>query len=425
MADYNDQLDASLARFDAVVVPIRKANGIDQPEELPPMPPDDRFGPIEGSTQPVNPKDDKPARKPMQWAKLENEQPPERIWRLSHWLSAGPTLFAGRGGTGKSLVAQTLATALVLGQNYLDEVISPLKVLAWFCEDDHDELWRRQVAICDYFSVKLSDLEGKLIIEPRLGCENTLYGTVFGAPQWTPLRDELRDQMNDYGADVLIADNTSQLFGCNENDRHNVTSFVNGMVGLVPDRPVSQLILSHPAKAGDSEFSGSTAWENSVRMRWFMGSALPDQPQLEEEVEDPNVRYIAKRKTNYSVKDYRKLIFDLGVFKPEATAADTSQRYNYAARKEGAQTCVLYAVGKLNELKIRAVAAYNSSDYLTKHMQSMKLMQDYTPKEIGDAVAALRLCSRLVEDEVGKNSNRTPKMGLVVNRFAGAQSDCS
>jgi hypothetical protein len=411
-----EELDASLARFDAAVVPIRRRNG-----EADDMPGEDRFGPPEGEERKaVAP----PARKPMQWAKLEQQQPPERIWRLSHWLSIGPTLFAGRGGVGKSLVAQTVATALAIQQNYIDEVTSSLKVLAWFCEDDHDELWRRQIAICEYFSIRLSDLEGKLVIEPRLGCENTLFAPVYGTPQWTPLRDELREQMNDYGADLLIADNTSQMFGCNENDRHHVTTFCNGMVGLVPDRPTSQLILSHPAKAGDSEFSGSTAWENAVRMRWFMGATLPDQQEPDEEEANPNVRYLAKRKTNYSVKDYRKLIFDMGVFKPEGEPGDVSARYNYTLRTEGAQSAVLAAVRRFAEKEIRVVDARNSPDSLLARMRSAKLMQDYTPKEIGDAIAALRLNGRLIEKQVGTNANRTPKLSLTVADFR-AQSDCT
>lgn len=417
MPNPNEQLDASLERFDAFVPP-KKVNGHDS--DVPDMPDDDRFGPPEGSPKPAK---EAPQRKPMRWAELEEQQPPERIWRLSHWLSAGPTLFAGRGGTGKSLVAQTLATALVLGQNYLDEIAEPLRVLLWACEDDHDELWRRQVGICSYFGIPLSRLDGLLMIEPRIGCDNTLFAPVYGTPQWTSLRDELRDQMNDYHADVLILDNTSHTYGCNENSRHEVTTFVNGLCGLVNDRQVSQLILSHPAKAGDSEFSGSTAWENAVRMRWFMGATLPDQEEPEEGAEDPNVRYIAKRKTNYSVKDYRKLLFADGVFKPETTAGEVSQRYNYAARREGAENCVLFAVGKLNESGIRAVAASNSSDSLLKHMQSMKLMQDYTSREVADAIAALRLRKRLVESKVGSYPNRNPKMGLTVNSFA--QSDCT
>lgn len=386
---------------------------------------DGRFAPLDSL-----PEDDAPAamgegdkpkepadnyRRPMRWTELEEQKVPDRIWRLSHWLSVGPTLFAGRGGIGKTLVAQTLATALCVAQNYIDQVDEPVTVLFWACEDEHDELWRRQINICDYFGIRLSALEGKLYLEPRLGLENTLFAPVFGRPAWTPLRDELKSQINDYKADILIADNTSQLFGCNENERHSVTSFVNGLVGLVTDRAFSQLILSHPAKAEGSEFSGSTAWENSVRMRWFMGTALPDQQEPEEGEADPNVRYIAKRKSNYSVRDYRKIIFDAGVFKPEAQQGTISQRYNFAARKEGAENTVLFAVNKLNGLSIRIVDAYNSPDYLVRKMQSMKLMQDYTPKELADAMAGLRLQGRLIETKVGNYPNRQPKLGLAVS----------
>jgi hypothetical protein len=173
-----------------------------------------------------------------------------------------------------------------------------------------------------------------------------------------------------------------------------------------------------------SEFSGSSAWENSVRMRWFMGSTLPDQQEPDEEVEDPNVRYIAKRKTNYSVKDYRKLVYDMGVFKPEAAPGEVSARYNYALRTEGARSAVLSAVAKFSAQNIRVVDARNSPDSLIARMRSSKLMQDYTPKEIGDAIAALRLNGRLVEKQVGMNANRTPKLSLAVSSFL-AQIECT
>ena len=50
-----------------------------------------------------------------------------------------------------------------------------------------------------------------------------MLSTVYGAPKLTPLMDELRAQVNDYKADVLILDNVGQTFGANENCRHDVT----------------------------------------------------------------------------------------------------------------------------------------------------------------------------------------------------------
>lgn len=386
-------------------------------EEAPPD--DDRFPPIdtlvEESTRENTEKNEESYRRPMKWTALEQEKPPERIWRIAHWLTTGPTLLAGAGGVGKTLIAQTIATALVIGQNFVDEISDPVTVLFWACEDDHDELWRRQIAICDYFGIPLSALEGKLFIEPRLGCDNALYALAFGRPVWTPLRDELRDQISDYKADVLFLDNIAQTYGANENDRHHVTTFVNGIIGMTPDRPFSPILMGHPSRGIGSEFSGSSAWENAMRMRWYMGTTLPDQkPEDEQEEQDPNIRYLAKRKTNYSVKDYRKLVWNNGVFIPEKQQGGISQRYNYAIRKDGAIGCVLYAVRKFNEQGIRVTDGKNSPDWLPRKMREAKLAQDYTTKELAEAMAGLRLQGRLVMTKVGTYGNRTPMTGLTV-----------
>jgi hypothetical protein len=70
------------------------------------------------------------------------------------------------------------------------------------------------------------------------------------------------------------------------------------------------------------------------------------------------------------------------------------------------------------------VDARNSPDSLVAKMRAAKLMQDYSPKEIGDAIAALRLAGRLIEAPVGTNANRTAKVGLKVSSFI-AQSERS
>lgn len=352
-------------------------------------------------------------RQPMDWAKLAASTPPVRSWRISHWLTAGPTLLAGPGGIGKTLIAQTIATALALGQRFLDDVHESSTVLFWACEDDHDELWRRQVAICKYFGVDLRDLAGKLFIEPRLGCENTLFTTVYGSAAWTPLREELAAQVADYKASVLFLDNIGQTFGAKENDRHHVTVFLNGLTGLGPTATFTPVIMGHPAKAIGSEFSGSTAWENGVRMRWFMGAALPDQKEPEEGEQDPNVRYLSKRKTNYSVRDYRKLIYTNGVFVPEELPGEVTQRYSYPMRLDGAEKAILYALGKFQEAGVRTTDARTSPDYLPKKMREAKLASDYAPKELGEALMRLRLSGRVAEGVVGKFQNRTVKRGLV------------
>jgi hypothetical protein len=355
----------------------------------------------------------RPVRRPMRWSELEEHSPPERTWQISHWLTSGPTLLAGVGGVGKTIIAQTIGTALALGRSFLDQIRAPAKVLMWACEDDHDELWRRQSAICKHFDVPMSALEGKFIVEPRLGLENTLFDLVYGAPNWTPLRAELTEQVADYGANVLFLDNIGQLYGGKENDRHHVTAFLNGLAGL--GRDLAVIIMGHPAKTAESEFSGSSAWENAVRMRWYMGYRLPDQkPQEGEAEEDPSVRYLAKRKANYSDKDFRKLAFRDGLFVPDVPAMYSPAMMSPAERLEAVSGCVLYALQKMATAGIRTTDGRTSPDYLPRKMREMKLANDYSPKELATAVSQLRLSGRITEGVVGKYANRGAKTGLVV-----------
>jgi len=354
------------------------------------------------------------AREPLDWPALDERTVPERPWAIKEWLGLGTTLLAGKGGVGKTHVAQTIATALALGINFLDAVPAPKRVLFWACEDDHDEFWRRQIPICRYFGVRLADLKGKFIAEPRLGRDNTLFFAEFGAPRWTPLHGELIEQVHDYQADVTFIDNIGQTFGGKEADRHHVTAFVNGMTGIAKGRPHSTVLLAHPAKQEDSEFSGSTAWENSVRMRWFMGMKLPDQTAEEGgDEQDPDVRYFAKRKTNYTVKDFRKLTYRDGVFQPDTPVGAFAARMSAERVAEAAEEVILRALDRLQTAQVRVTDARTSPDYLPKKMREMKLTEDFGPKDLSAALGRLRLAGKIAEAIVSKRANRQVQYGLV------------
>lgn len=322
--------------------------------------------------------------------------------------------MAGSGGVGKSLLAQTIATALALGLPFIDAIAQPQRVLMWACEDDHDELWRRQLAICSLFGVQLAELEGRLVIEPRLGMDNSLFVPVYGAPTWTPIRDELRAQVGDYKTEVLILDNIGQTYGCSENDRHAVTVYVNGCGVMAP----ATLLLGHPAKAEGSEFSGSTAWENAVRMRWYLGTTLPDQeePQKDQddaEEPDQSVRYLAKRKTNYTTRDFRKMTCQNGVICIEGQSGQAAGHYLAAESRAAAERWILQGIADLGRINMHGSAAPSSREFLPKKLVAMKLAGPFTLKELRDAMNRMLLAQSIKEAEVGKLSNRMPRMGLV------------
>ena len=67
---------------------------------------------------------------------------------LRDWIPARcVTLLHGFGGVGKSLLAQQIGTAAALQREFLGSVADACPVLAWWGEDEHDEIWRRQESI--------------------------------------------------------------------------------------------------------------------------------------------------------------------------------------------------------------------------------------------------------------------------------------
>ena len=150
-----------------------------------------------------------------------------------------------------------------------------------------------------------------------------------------------------------------------------------------------------------------------MRMRWYLGPTLPDQKPTEEEEADPEVLYLAKRKANYSSKDWRKLIYRGGVFAPFEEPVAFSDRYTFGNRQAASEEVVLKALDRFAEVSVRTTDSRTSPDYLPRKMREMKLAQDFSPKELTDALNRMRLDGRVTDGPVGKFANRQVKFGLV------------
>lgn len=259
------------------------------------------------------PKADRP---PIDWALLSGHEPPARVWAIDYWLGMGHvTLLAGLGGIGKSLLAQQLGSTLALGQSFIDNVSVPRKVLFWAGEDDEHELWRRQYSIAKAMNVELAVFAENFIVHAMEDRDCAMMEQVYGEMMATSVVDELTQQINDYAADVVILDNISRLFGGSENNRHDVTTFLSLLAKAGGVRKPAILLLGHVSKAAGSEFSGSTAWENAVRSRLWFSDKKPDAAPAESEEEAAtDLRYLARRKANYSSKDMRALRFADGAY---------------------------------------------------------------------------------------------------------------
>lgn len=357
-----------------------------------------------------------PKRNMVNWRELAKREPPPFKWLWDHWLSWHPTGLWGLGGMGKSLIAQQLETSLALGRPLWGSSQGPVNVLAWHCEDDDEEIWRRQDRICKRLGVGFDKVWDKLSVDARVGMENAIFTTEFGRPMWTPLYGELQQQVNDYRADVLVLDNIAQIFGGNLNDQHHVTTFVNGIFGLVRGRPFCPIFVGHVAKNKGSEFAGNMAWENAVRMRWYMAEKLPgeagaDQTELETEV-TTDTRFFCKRKTNYSVKDYAQFKYEDGVFVLAGDDPSTGGMMDHL-RAQRAKTVTLAAVRKLADMGI-ACSDSKGSNYLPSKVVEMKLGEGFSKYELRAAMNALMVAGELVRAEVGRYAKGSPKFGLTL-----------
>ena len=221
--------------------------------------------------------------------------PPDRRFIVDGWLARGTAaLLVGEDGVGKSLLAQQLATCVATNRPFLGLPVEQAPALYITCEDDADELWRRQRAINRMLGVPqdaapamLSSLVGYTGVE--LG-----YYDRENAFQLSPVAHGIVAAAKSRGAGLIVLDNLAHLFPGNENVRRDVAVFCAALERMAIDANATVLLLAHPSKAG-AEYSGSTGWSAHVRQRWFLERADQSDAAL-----DADSRVLRKSKANYS-----------------------------------------------------------------------------------------------------------------------------
>lgn len=216
--------------------------------------------------------------------------------RRSAWGEMLPllqtTMLTGPGGVGKSLFEQMLCTCIALGVPFLGLETMQMNTLYVTCEDDPDELWRRQAAICAWLGIPIAALTGKLHLVSLCG-ETSTELAMFDATGRIALTDrwrELEATCEELDIRLYAFDNATDAMGGNLNDLHQVAAFVNLLTGLAIRRDGLAMILHHPNKAGD-DWLGSVAWHNKVRSRLIIADS---------EIEgDDDARTIRNPKANY------------------------------------------------------------------------------------------------------------------------------
>ncbi len=233
---------------------------------------------------------------------------PERKWIIKDWLPVGSvTALYGDGGVGKSLLAQQLMTAAGIGKSWLGIDIQQMRTYGVFCEDEEEELWRRQCAIHKLYQLDMesSDFHDNVCLSSRVWKNNILM--VFNnkdVGQLTHYFQELLEDIELFQPKLVILDTAADLFGGNENNRSHVRQFIQNCCGRIAEAIKGAVLLcAHPSDSGivrKTGTGGSTAWNNSVRSRWYLSKP-------EKACTCPNDRVLCRMKSNYSASEQDKI----------------------------------------------------------------------------------------------------------------------
>jgi RecA-family ATPase len=192
-------------------------------------------------------------------------------------------------------------TAAAIGRDWLGMKTVKARSLAVFCEDDPDELHRRQEAINRHYGCGMKDLDG-VQMESRAGRDCVLmnFKQWGGDGQLTPMYDQLSYAADQHKAEIIILDTRADVFGGNEIDRNQPRAFIRALRRLALRRQAVVILTEHPSVDGISSGtgrSGSTGWNNSVRSRLYL--TMPKKKGGDDDDKPTNDRLLRTVKSNY------------------------------------------------------------------------------------------------------------------------------
>lgn len=220
---------------------------------------------------------------------LDGAETQPQAW---HWEGLIPsralTLLGAHGGTGKSTLALMLGVAVAMGVPFFGARTRRAPVVFFSAEDDADVLRRRMVQITRLMGARVDELAHHMWVLDATEFAAELAATRGGetpegdlapsAMRLTETGQALRQFLANMSAPLLIVDNASDTYAGNEIARAEVRGFVRALVRLVRPQGGAVLLLAHVDKgtsrgdrAGNENYSGSTAWHNSARSRLFLG----------------------------------------------------------------------------------------------------------------------------------------------------------
>lgn len=253
---------------------------------------------------------------PCKW----QDQPiPQRQWIVPEWIPCGvATGLYGPPGYGKTLLIQQLMTATAIGAKWLGQDARMVRSIGFLCEDDEDELHRRQEAINQSYGITYNDL-GAMRLVSRLGFENILMTFQDGVGKPTPLYHQIVDEAKTFGAELVLIDTIADTFGGDQNTMGHARQFVQfGLAGLARQLGPGAAVMAaaHPSQAGKTNGtgeSGSVQWDAAFRSRLYLDIPKPNGSEPAD-----GDRILTRKKANYASRNETiDLEWHNGVFVPK------------------------------------------------------------------------------------------------------------
>ncbi len=353
------------------------------------------------------PEEPAPALLPMIDLAAWQGEPPPRESAWGDWLPLRyTTMLTGPGGIGKSLLDQMLLTYIALGRSFLGMETRQANCLYVTCEDDTDELWRRQAGICAALNLPISAVIGKLHLVSLCGQTDTALATFDADGRIMPTErwHQLVATTDAFDIGVYAFDNATDAMAGDLNDIHQVAEFVNLLTSLAIRRNGVAMILHHPNKAGD-DWLGSVAWHNKVRSRLIIEAGDED---------DPDTRVIINPKANYGPQG-GKIAFrwHCGAFvRDKDLPSDERAEIAVIAKANGENSAFLGCLAAATDRQ-RAVSHNPGSNYAPKVFSGMPEAKGFTAKSLAGAMERLLHLNTIALDQpLWRGPNRVMKQGI-------------
>ena len=351
--------------------------------------------------EPANRKYISPRISTIEPTEFEGQPVPERKWIVRDWIPrSAVTILGGDGGVGKSLLGMQLLTATATGKAWLEQPTTACRALGVFCEDDRDELHRRQAAINAHYGVEFAGL-GSLTWVSRVGDDAVMMDFDRGDHgRATEFFQQVHDDAQDLGAQLIVLDALHDFFAGNENARSQARQFVNLLCRLALDCDGAVVLTAHPSLTGlatGTGLSGSTAWNNAVRSRLYL---MRPKAEEGEEVDDRE-RTLSRIKANYSGRDALRLRWEDGVFKaqlPETGIFGTIER-------RSADRAFLDGLDALSRAGRNVSDSQNAGNYAPRAISRTPQAKGYRIHQLAAAMERLFAEGKICVEEYGRTSD--------------------